>query len=131
LPFGRLDEHGALHYNSSMSTEKLTIERAEGGSPSEQIFRLQGPMVLGSMIALEDALRSADTSTILDLTNVPYLDSAGLGVLTKFCVAHEKNGRRFLLAGVNRRVLSLFEITKLDQMLKVFPTVEAARQSLD
>ena len=122
-----LDVNQSLQYNPRMSTETLTFEVAEGANP--HVYRLKGPMVLGSMFAFQQALRSETNSTILDLTDVPYMDSAGLGVLTNAFVSHQKNGRTFHLVGANERIQTLFQITKLDQLFKVFPTVEAARQA--
>ena len=122
-----LDVNQSLQYNPPMSTEKLNFELAEGASP--HVYRLKGPMVLGNMFAFQEALRSETVSTILDLTEVPYMDSAGLGVLTNAFVSHQKNGRKFVLVGVNDRIQTLFQITKLDQLFKVYPTVEAARQA--
>lgn len=110
-----------------MATEKLTFEPLEGASPNEHIYRLQGPIVLGNMFAFQELLRSECVTTILDLTDVPYMDSAGLGVLTNSYVSHQKNGRKLLFVGVNERVQTLFKITKLDQLFEVFPTVESAQ----
>jgi len=110
-----------------MSTEKLTFELAEGANP--HVYHLKGPMVLGNMFGIQEALRSETVSTVLDLSEVPYMDSAGLGVLTNSFVTHQKHGRKFLLVGVNDRIRTLFQITKLDQLFTIFPTVEAARQA--
>ena len=117
----------SLQYNPRMSTETLTFELAGDANP--HVYRLKGPMVLGSMFTFQQALRSETVSTILDLTEVPYMDSAGLGVLTNSFVSHQKNGRKFFLVGVNDRIRTLFQVTKLDQLFKIFPTVEAARQA--
>jgi anti-sigma B factor antagonist len=110
-----------------MATEKLTFELLQGASPNEHIYRLQGPMVLGNMFAFQEVLRSESVTTILDLTDVPYMDSAGLGVLTNSYVSHQKNGRKLLFVGVNERVQTLFNVTKLDKLFEVFPTVESAQ----
>lgn len=110
-----------------MATEKLTFELLDGASPNEHIYHLQGPMVLGNMFAFQEVLRSESVTTILDLTDVPYMDSAGLGVLTNSYVSHQKNGRKLLFVGVNERVQTLFKITKLDQLFEIFPTVESAQ----
>jgi len=112
-----------------MSSEKLTFELSEGASPSEHVYLLKGPMVLGNMFAFQEVLRSESVTTILDMSEVPYMDSAGLGVLTNAFVSHQKHGRKLLLVGVNDRVKTLFQITKLDQLFPVFLSVEAARQA--
>jgi anti-sigma B factor antagonist len=82
------------------------------------------------MFAIQETLRSESVNTILDLTGVPYIDSAGLGVLTNAYIAHQKHGRKFLLAGVNDRVMALFKMTRLENLFEVFPTVESATESL-
>jgi anti-sigma B factor antagonist len=112
-----------------MSSEKLTFELTEGASPGEHVYRLKGPMVLGNMFAFQEVLRAETVVTVLDMTDVPYMDSAGLGVLTNSFVSHQKQGRKLILVGVNDRVKTLFQITKLDQLFPIFPTLEAARES--
>ena len=82
------------------------------------------------MFAIQQTLRSESVNTILDLTGVPYMDSAGLGVLTNAYISHQKHGRKFLLAGVNDRVMALFKITRLENLFEVFSTVENAIESL-
>ena len=110
-----------------LSSEKLTFELLNGTNPNEHIYRLKGPIVLGNMFAFQEVLRSESVTTILDLTDVPYMDSAGLGVLTNSYVSHQKYGRKLLFVGVNERVLALFKITKLDELFEVHPTVEGAQ----
>ena len=119
-----------LKYTPPMSTENLTFELMEGASPNEHIYQLKGPMVLGNMFAFQEVLRSESATTILDLTAVPYMDSAGLGILTNSYVAQQKNGRRLLLVGVNERVQTLFQVTRLDKLFQIFPTLDGARQAL-
>ncbi len=63
------------------------------------------------------------------MSQVPYVDSAGLGTILMFHVSAEKNGRKLALAGVTDRVLSLIRMTRVDTVLSMFPTVEAAQQS--
>jgi anti-anti-sigma factor len=67
---------------------------------------------------------------ILDLSETPYMDSAGLGLIMNYYVSAEGSGRKLLLASVNERVVSLLEMTKVDKVLKSYPTVETAEASL-
>jgi anti-anti-sigma factor len=87
-----------------MSSEKLTFEVSAGASPNEHIYRLHGPLVLGNIFAFQEVLRAESVTTILDLTDVPYMDSAGLGILTNSYVSHQKHGRKLLFVGVNERI---------------------------
>jgi anti-anti-sigma factor len=49
---------------------------------------------------------------ILDMTESPYMDSAGLGLLMNYYVSAEKNGRKLLLAGTNQRIQALLQMTR-------------------
>jgi anti-sigma B factor antagonist len=62
----------------------------------------------------------------MDLSGVPYMDSAGLGVIMNYYVSVQNNGRRFYVSGVNERVMSLLEMTKVDSVLHLCASVEAA-----
>jgi anti-anti-sigma factor len=114
----------------AMESQRLAIEPLDSTTPERHVYRLTGPLVLATMFAIQDILRSTSISTILDLTEVPYVDSAGLGVLTNAYVSHQKHGHRFLLVGVNDRVYSLLKVTRLENLFEVFPTVEDALQAL-
>jgi anti-sigma B factor antagonist len=66
---------------------------------------------------------------IFDLAQVPYMDSAGLGLLVNFYVAAQKNGRKMVVAGATQRIVALFELTKVDSLLQHYPTVEDAERA--
>lgn len=110
-----------------MPSEPFLFELVESGVPGERLYRLQGPLLLNSMFAFQQALRAEAATTILDLSGVPYIDSAGLGVLTNAHVAHQGRGHKLLLAGVCARVNELFKITSMDKIFLVYADVEAAR----
>ncbi len=63
---------------------------------------------------------------ILDLTQVPYMDSAGLRLIVSHYVRCQGKDVRLLLAGVNPRVIQLFEMTKVDGFFPRIATVEDA-----
>lgn len=67
---------------------------------------------------------------IVDLTHVPYIDSSGLGSLVSVHISCHKAGRRVVLSGVNERVSKLLEITKLDSLFLMFPTLNEALEAL-
>jgi len=78
-----------------------------------------------------NAVRREDAPTvILDFSGVPYLDSSGLGSLVSACTSCIKAGRRVALTGVNARVRKVFEITKVERVLLVFPTLTDALEAL-
>jgi len=63
---------------------------------------------------------------VVDLSNVTYIDSAGLAALIGAMQKVEGYGGKFLLAGLQETVRSIFEISRLDQVFQIFPDADAA-----
>ena len=77
-----------------MPQEALSIEDLPGSKPGHRILRLNGALLLSNVFAFQATVR-ADTSTtlIIDFTNVPYIDSAGIGALVGGYVTRQHSGR--------------------------------------
>lgn len=93
---------------------------------------LQGPLTIENVLPFQNAIRrEQDAQTvILDFSQVPYIDSSGLGSLVSAYVSRQKAGRGVALTGVNERVLRLFEVTRTDSLFLIFPTVDDAIMAL-
>jgi len=95
------------------------------------VLRLRGPLTTENLPPFQNAVRRDDSAVLfLDLTDVPYIGSAGLGSLVSAYISLNKAGRRVILTGVNARVLKLFEITRVEQLFLMFPDVHAAIDAL-
>lgn len=107
--------------------DKMEVERAASASPDVTVFRLKGPFVLGTMFDLQAMFRDpALRGVIIDLSEVPYMDSAGLGVLLGHWSHTQRGGHRYALVGITPRVRTIFEITHTDTVLPIFATQEEA-----
>ncbi|MFZ0744592.1 MAG: STAS domain-containing protein [Terracidiphilus sp.] len=106
----------------------LTIDRTAGKAADTLIYHLSGPLTLRNMFDFQSQLRSGTPArlTILDLTQVPYMDSAGMGLVMNQYVHCKTNGLKLVVAGANRRVMDLFEVTKVSTILPLAATVEEA-----
>jgi len=114
-----------------MSNEPLTLETSAGRAEGCRILRLNGPLTLQGVFAFQTALRSdPPPSLVLDLTSVPYMDSAGMGAIINYFVSCQRNGRKLVVAGVNARVMELFRLTKVDHLLTIVPTIADAENAL-
>ena len=125
-----IDTHGFLFYALVyMAIDgPLKIEREEGKAPGTLIVRLAGPLTLINIFDLQSQLRSAKATslTILDLTEVPYMDSAGMGVVVNYHVHCQNQGGRLIAVGVSPRIMELFKITKVDSVIRMVSTLEEA-----
>jgi anti-sigma B factor antagonist len=110
-----------------MPDQELSYTTADGTAEGSVVLTLVGPLTLSNMFALQNDLRAMKPSClIMDLTSVPYMDSAGLGVLMNYYVSAQSQQRKFFLAGVNGRVRALFEMTNVQTILKIVDSVADA-----
>ena len=74
-----------------MSAEPLTLESVAGQAPGCRILRLNGPLTLASLFEFQNTLRTdPPPALILDLTGVPYMDSAGMGAIINYFVSSQR-----------------------------------------
>ena len=119
-----------MPYNPHPMTEELEIDRVEG---LQEVLCLRGPLTGSNAPTFQNALRREDLAQtlILDLSNVPYVDSAGLGVLVSAYISRQKSGRRMVLSGLNPKVQKLFEITRVQELFLIFSSPEEAIAALE
>jgi anti-anti-sigma factor len=108
----------------------LKIDRRKGKAPGTLILSLTGPLTLINIFELQAQMRTAEPTprTILDLTGVPYMDSAGMGVVVNYHVHCLNKGGRFIAAGVSPRILELFKITRVDLVIRMAATADEAEE---
>jgi len=105
----------------------MRLEVLPGRRAGEYIVRMDGPLMLGNISEFQQKVRSDKSlSLILDLTQVPFIDSAGIGALVGVHVSRKKEGRRLALVGVNRHVRDALRTTNVEQFFAIFPTLEEA-----
>src|SRR5216110_511867 len=63
---------------------------------------------------------------VIDLSRATYIDSAGLAALILAMQNVEAYGGRFFLAGLHETMRSIFETSRLNQIFRIFPDVDAA-----
>ncbi|ADR17982.1 STAS domain-containing protein [Calditerrivibrio nitroreducens] len=61
---------------------------------------------------------------ILDVCQLQFIDSSGIGIITGLYKKYKKNGRIFGLLGVNSRIASLLNILGLTGIVKIFCSIE-------
>jgi anti-sigma B factor antagonist len=107
----------------------LAAQMATRSSPS--IFAPEGAIDLHVSPELRASLRTIiddekPKRLVVDLSNVPYIDSSGLAVLIGAMQSLELEGGIFLLAGAQEGVRMILESARLDQYFRLYPDVEAA-----
>ena len=106
----------------------LTIERIPGNAPRSVVLRLTGSLILNNVLSLRGEFRNAEPPrvTILDLSGVFYMDSAGMSEIVNQEAFCRDMRVRLILAGVTAPVLSMLQVTRLDRVLTLSASVEEA-----
>ena len=115
-----------------MWEEKLTITEAQGAREGERILQLKGPITNTTSSALRDTMRGdkAARIVILDFSQVPCVDSAGVGVIVNAHVSCVNSGRRLVLVAVHDRIRTLMKNTRVDEVLMILPTLQEAQSAI-
>jgi anti-sigma B factor antagonist len=100
-----------------------------------QILAPTGRITLGQNVkelrqAIDQVASEGHQWLLLDMTNVPYVDSAGLGAIVTGLNLFRKIDGDLLLANLQPRIAQLLELTNLNEVLKVFPSEQAAVDSI-
>jgi anti-sigma B factor antagonist len=96
------------------------------------ILDLHGKILIGEG---DDALREAvtkladsgKTKILLNLADVPYVDSAGLGEIVRTYTTVSRKGGKLKLLNLTKKIQDLLSITKL---LTVFETYESESEAV-
>jgi anti-sigma B factor antagonist len=113
----------------AMPSEELVIENSNTNGIG--IIRLTGPLTIGGVFKFQNAFRAESAPVvIIDMSAVPYADSAGIGSLVLAHVSCQKAGRKLALAGVTDRPQEVMRVTRVNQLFTTFPSVAEAEQKL-
>jgi anti-anti-sigma factor len=75
---------------------------------------------------VQDLTKRTPGRVVFDLSGLDYADSAGIGTFVACLTAIKKAGGEMRMAGVHGRIRKLFQLTGIDQLMAVFPTVAEA-----
>jgi anti-sigma B factor antagonist len=89
------------------------------------VVHVTGELDMASAETFEAAVSSAPASShvVIDLDACSFLDSAGVRVIT----AAMRGADRLSIVATDAGVLRVLEITGIDTLVSVFPSIEAAR----
>jgi anti-sigma B factor antagonist len=100
------------------------------------IVAVAGEIDMDTAPAFEDALAQsvrerAEPSVVVDLSQVTFMDSSGLSALVRAMERHKRHLSTLAVATDDSRITTLFEVSRLDQVLRLYRTRGAAVQALD
>jgi anti-anti-sigma factor len=100
------------------------------------LLRLEGRFATGQDSVYlhtkgEELKNSGYVKVLVDFGRVDYVDSTGIGFLIGIYTSVKKSPQgQFALANASRRVREVLELTRLAQIIPIYPTEAAALQAL-
>jgi anti-anti-sigma factor len=67
---------------------------------------------------------------VIDLSQVGYVDSTGIGVIAYCFGKISKKGAHAAVSGARAMVMDVFRLTRLDSVIPCFPDVSSACEAL-
>jgi anti-sigma B factor antagonist len=101
------------------------------------VLALSGTMTMGNQLlqlewAVQELTSNQPSSRIaMDMSQVTYVDSSAIGVLMGCNGLAKNSGGQMRVSGVNDRILTIFRITQIDEVLRVDPNREASISALE
>ena len=101
----------------------MTITERKNGDVV--ILDVEGKILLGEGDVqlnkkIKDLVSRKESKILLNLANVPYMDSGGLGEVVRSYSTVKAEGGDLKLAGVTSRIKDLMTITKLHTVFDIF-----------
>lgn len=94
------------------------------------ILEIEGEIDVYYSSKLEEKVKNliaqGERKVIIDMTEVSYMDSSGLGVLVGSLKNLKKSKGDMKIAGANKEIMNVFEITRLNTFFDMYKTVPEA-----
>ncbi len=112
----------------------MALRITETDKDGVSVLSLAGRVTLGEesgqlRTKIKDVLGAGKTRLVLDLGDVTYIDSAGLGTLVSGYTSAQNQGASMKLANLTKRFREQLHITKLVTVFEVYDSVAEAIKS--
>lgn len=113
-----------------MTQAKIAIQLRTAGSAA--ILDIHGEINAQAENALMDAYTKACSakarSLILNFTGLEYMNSSGIGLLVTLLIRANRQKQRLLAYGLNEHYREIFELTRLNEAIKIAASEAEALQ---
>lgn len=103
--------------------------------PSFTVVQLTGDLNMFSAPELRTALvkhlEKGMARFVLDLTDLAFVDSSGIGVLVSFVsMVKKRENSKVVICGLNEQIHNIFEVTRLLSVFNIAADLEAATKEV-
>jgi anti-sigma B factor antagonist len=112
---------------------ELKVNVAEKGDV--MVMELTGPITLGVgdlkvRTTVKDLVAKGCRKVVIDLGNVPHVDSTGIGELVSAFTSARGQGAKLVLANLTKHIKDLLDIAQLSAVFEHYPSQAEAIKAL-
>lgn len=108
---------------------EVTTEVLEGTTIIKPIGEIDLSRAPSLRHHLKEAQAAKPGTLVIDLAEVPYMDSSGVATLVEAMQIARRNKSRIILCSMQERVKSIFEIARLDAVFTIVENREIALET--
>jgi len=110
-----------------MQAVRLDLERVAGADAKGLILRLKGKLSLETVHNfIQTARPESAAHLVVDMGEVSFLDSAGVGALVQLFVHRRNLGKTFALTGLSQQSNAVMQVAGLTKLLPIHNSIEEA-----
>ena len=110
-----------------MQPVQLDLQKQVESNGKQVVIRLKGKLGLETVHNFIQTLRPEPApQLVLDLSEVSFLDSAGVGALVQIFVHRRNVGKGFALAGLTKQGAAVIQVAGLNKLLPIHASVGEA-----
>jgi anti-sigma B factor antagonist len=99
-----------------------------------QVIQLRGPLRLGAAVdglraIIEEAVGNGDTRIVINLAEVPMIDSSGIGLIVRFLASLKQQGGNLKLVQPSKFTVQTLRLLGVLNLFEVFGDDDAAVES--
>lgn len=99
-----------------------------------QLIQLKGSLKLGDAVdglrrTIEELLTAGETHLVVNLTEVPIIDSSGIGLLVRFLASIKQRGGNLKLVNPSKFTVQTLRIVGVLNLFEIFENDDAAIES--
>jgi len=99
------------------------------------VFSIKGQIKISTQAECKEYFdkqigENCSKAVVLNMSGVGYMNSAGIGMIVESYKRFKDNGGRLVICSLVPDIVKLFEITKLDHFIEIYPDEETAIQKL-
>ena len=97
------------------------------------VLRPKGDVDLSRAPSLREKISAVQRANpkrlVIDLSDVPYMDSSGVATLVEALQVARRTGGKLILCGLQEKVRSIFEIARLDLVFTMVASLDDAKSA--